>query len=529
MSTTLLARTGTATVPAATAAPSRSQFACVVFAIAMAVWPIVSLDLPALLDLPNNLARACIGTHLGADPFYDSLYRQSPPVVPNAGFDVFFVAVKALLPPMAIAQLFATLSVIATVTGAIALTRVLGGHVALVALLAGLSAHNYSLTWGFLNYQLGVGLCLWAGALWFHVRRRSIAQRVVLPGLVATALFYCHAIPLALYGLVVVVSELELWRRERMAWMVGARRTLVAGLQFVVPALMVVSSPTTAELAHAEVPDLLASLRGCAKAFHAGLGTADYVHVAVLAAIAVALLGFGRLRVVAGMRWSVVLLGAACLLVPDKTMQASCLQQRLPSAVASVAVAALLWRPRHPKFAMPLLCSIACALLGRTVLLCSAYTQRAAMLREAAVALSVVPDRALLYTATGTADSEDGWEKYRAPVLHAACLRALDAHVFLPQLLVSALHHTLAPANETVAEANLLFELEPPVRSPDDLRLNVRHLADLVRRGRARRECPPLPGGIWMVAVHFPADFAYPADIVDVMAQTAEITVLRVR
>ncbi len=516
------------------AAASRAQLAwrtealLIVAALGLAVLPVLMIELPGFIDLPNNVARASIRADLGVEPFYDLLFRRNATLVPNAAFDVFYGLASGVLSPIAIGRVFATVTILTTVTGVIALARALGSHVALAALLGALLAHDYSLVWGFLNYQLGIGLLLWGTVLWLRVRGRGLGA-VLGPCVLALALYYCHVLPLALYGVVLCGIELEQWRRQRAPWSSGLRALAVIGIPFLLPATMFLAGSTAGELQHIEAPDLLTSLRGCAKALHAGLGLADYFHLASLAGLGALAATLGRLRLAHGVRWSLLLLAAICLLAPDKTEEAACLQQRLPIVFAFLGAAALQWTPTRACFTRVLLLAAGLALGARTVALMFSYNDRAALVRDAVEVLGVVPDRALLFTMVGPLDRGDGWEKYRVPLLHVACLRALTGPVFLPQLLVSTLHHTVAPASPVVNEFCQMFALRSAVNSPDDVRARVAELRDKSTHAVAQRECPPLTGGLWIVAVHFPPEFAFPADVLTLVAHTPGVQILRVR
>lgn len=507
---------------------SGSQLAVVAIALLAAVLPLLAVDLPPLVDLPNNVARAHIRAQLGHDPFYDALFVRNSMLVPNAAFDLFCAVFGGLLSPWACGHLFAVLAVLVTVGGALALASAAGASLPVAALGAALLAHNYSLTWGFLNYQFGVGLALFGAALWLRLRDRGAWARVLAPSALSLLLFFCHVLPLALYGLLVFAVELELALRRRSTGIVV--RGALAGVQFVVPALLfVLESPTRGELSELPPFDLLAALRGCLKGLHAGLGGLEYAHAAALLTLLVLLWRVGRARIAPGLVLPVVALCGLSLLVPDHTASASCLQQRLPVVAAFVLVAA--WRmPSDLSRAMRWLAVAAGAVLAvRTVALMSAYRERSARLDEARAVLAAVPEGAVLYTFTGPLDQADPWAKYRAPLRHAACLAALDRHVVLPQLLVSALHHTVAPSNPTVAELNQHFMVHGTVATSAQLRAELGALLGILAEPASPATETAANRPIYVAAVLFPADFVFPTDLLDVVGRGEHLTLLRVR
>jgi hypothetical protein len=502
----------------------------VALALVLAVLPLLRSELPGFLDLPNNIARAAIAAQLDQGGFYAQLYRANPPFIPNAAFDACYATLAGVLSPLAIGRVFATFAVLVTVSGVIALARALRGPVALAALLGALLAHDYSLVWGFLNYQLGVGLLLWGVVLWLAVRRHRWRARCLAPAPLALALYYCHIVPLALLGVVIGAIELELARRARLRCAAVLQRLAVAAVPFALPAaLFVLGSPTAGELKRVELPDLLANVRGCVKALHAGLGGGEYVHLGGLCALAVLLWLRGRLHLARGLRFPLAALTVIVLIAPDKTEHAACLQQRLPVVLAFLAVGALHWRPLRRRAQHVVFAAVGVTLGIRTVQLAQAYAERDLVLRDAAGAVAAIPEQALVFTLVGPLDRADGWTKYRAPLVHAACLRALHGVVFLPQLLVSRLHHTLAPANETVTAFCQLAALHGDAECAHDVRARAHELRSRSAQAVSARHLPPLPGGVWIVAVHFPAHFEFPSDAVEVVQQTRHLCLLRVR
>ena len=504
--------------------------ACVAAALALAVLPLLGAELPGLIDLPNHVARAAIRERIGDDPFYAAFYRCNPPFIPNAAYDAFAAALSPWLAPPAIARTFTALAVLLPVCGAIALARALGNGSLLVVALAALCAYDYSLAWGFLNYRVGVGLALCGVAVAVRLHDAPVAWRLLVGALLTLAAFYCHALALLPYAVLVAGIEFDRGRRDAASVRRTAARVALALAPLAVPvATFLLKSPTAGELTSVGALDPAKGLRACAKALHAGIGVPDYLHLGLLALLAVLLLCCGRVRIVAGMHLPLALLAVACLSCPDESSEASCLQERLPTMLVFALTAALGWQPRRRAGSVAVAVLVAGGLVLRTTTLGDAYRERGRILADAQAALAAVPEGALLFTCTGPLADADHWQKYRAPVLHAACLRALSGRVFLPQLLVSALHHTVAPANETVAACVHQWNTAHGATTPEELRARVRTLAGVYRAGMGAEECPELPGGTFVVAVHFPADFAFPHDLLEPVVATPHVRVFAVR
>lgn len=505
--------------------PAWFEWVVVCAATLAAVLPLLLGDVPGLVDLPNNIARLQIREELYPGSWYAAFYAANSLAIPNAAFDLFGGALDAWLPPAALGRAFAVLSVVLTTTGAAALARAFGQRASLAAVLAAAIAHNYATTSGLLNYAAGLGIALWAAWVWLRLRRAQLALRWFVGCAAAFVLYFCHLFALGTYGLVVLGIELPRARRPAAlggGWwrlgLLGATMLPVIGLLF--------AGPAVGETQVLEWEGPVGALRNSAKALHGGLGVADYVHLAGLLGLWAILRRTGRLCITPRARLPLGLLVVATLLCPDATLEASCLQQRLPVAVALFVAASLRWRRRRgPGWLVPL--SIAVVLGERTVALVEGFAERAAVTERAAVLLGEVPEGACLFTLHFT--SEDPWQKYRAPIKHTACLVALDRQVFLPQLLVADFHHTLRAAPGFAMEMHQVYETRADFGSSAELRERVAELARLWRERRRDAAGAKLTRGLYLFVVQAAEGLELPLDLVEWVAGKGDAILLRLR
>lgn len=501
------------------------EWVVVCVATLAAVLPLLLGDVPGLVDLPNNIARLQIREELYPGSWYSAFYAANSLAIPNAAFDLFGGALDAWVSPMALGRAFAVLSVVLTTTGAAALACAFGQRASLAAALAAAIAHNYATTSGLLNYAAGLGVALWAAWVWLRLRRAPSALRWFACAAAAVALYFCHLFALATYGLVVLGIELP--RARRPAALGGGwwRLGLFAATMLPVVGLLLVG-PAVGETQVFEWESPLDVLRNGAKALHGGLGAADYVHLSALLGLCALLRSTGRLRIARSARLPLGLLVVATLLCPDATLEASCLQQRLPVAVALVAAASLRWRwQRGSGWLVPM--SVAIVLVGRTVMLVDGFRERAAATARAEAVLTRVPDGACLFTLHRT--DADPWQKYRAPIKHTACLVALDRQVFLPQLLVADFHHTLRAAPGFAMDMHQFYETRAGFATSAELRARVAGLARSWRERGRDAAGAKLTRGLYLFVVQGGEGLELPLDLAERVAGEGDAVLLRLR
>jgi hypothetical protein len=151
-----------------------------------------------------------------------------------------------VLPLHVVGRLFIALALLLPFVGTVVLHRTLFGRRSLWPFAAVLVIYNQILFLGFLNYLIGLGLALFGAVLW--IRMASVpARRLVVAAILAVALFFCHLIALAMYGLLLLAVEVGAWW-ERPS---GQRRRISAiadpitrlAVPFVIPALLYLRSP----------------------------------------------------------------------------------------------------------------------------------------------------------------------------------------------------------------------------------------------------------------------------------------------
>ena len=225
---------------------AKSEIA-VVFAVLLigACMPILSVQLPPLGDYANHLARMHIIAHVGSDPFLSQYFTITWGIIPNLAIDVLVPPLLHLMDVFVAGKIFVIAVVLLLVTGPMALNWAVTRQLSLAPLLAFGFIYNGFFMLGLMNYLFGVGLSLWATAIWIMLRERAgwlfVAQSLAF----TLALFLCHLYAVGLYLLAIGSYELWAWQQRRFTL---DRRLLLTALLFAamlaLAACMLLNGPT---------------------------------------------------------------------------------------------------------------------------------------------------------------------------------------------------------------------------------------------------------------------------------------------
>ena len=201
------------------------------FAFALA--PALFAPLPGMVDYPNHLARIALLARdggAGANPYYHAAWAA----LPNIALDALATPLARLIGPAAAVTTFYLLAQTLIVTGALALEIAVKGAVRLSPFLAVGFLFNTPFALGFLNFQFGIGLALWALAGWAALGPGRTGAKVALALFAEPALYFSHLFALGAFGFVAGLMTL--------AQVLSKRRTIAgAALDFAIlaaPALV---------------------------------------------------------------------------------------------------------------------------------------------------------------------------------------------------------------------------------------------------------------------------------------------------
>jgi hypothetical protein len=324
--------------------PAFSRFAPIFLALfAAASLPVLLCDTLPLFDYPNHLARM----HILADLPHSAALRQFYAIawrpLPNLAMDAIVPFLAQIMPLASAGKVFVLLTLFLLAAGAVVLHRVLFGAWSAWPCLAFLLLYSRTLLWGFLNYLFGLGLALFALALWIALARRSAALRVAAGAILALALFFAHLLAFGLYGVMVMGYEAGRVPRGRVTLRRGAAELAIAGAGFL-PALAILFLASPASMAGAvRFGHLARKLDLLFSVFDNYVRSFDVVCF-VIFVLALAFAFWRRwLRLAPEIRAPLALLVLVYLAMPSQLATASGSDHRIPLLIGLVLVAGSRW------------------------------------------------------------------------------------------------------------------------------------------------------------------------------------------
>lgn len=321
--------------------------------------PIVLYPWPPFADYINHLARMYIIAAVGSDADLARFYEIDWQVIPNLMMDLVVPPLERVLNIYVAGQVYIALSFVLILSGTLALNRQLFGRWSVLPLIAFPLLYNKVLLVGTLNYVFGIGLCLWALAVWVQLRERGMALRLGVSAAFVLALFLCHLFALGLYGLGLLAYETyrlgTIYAARRQSTAVEPRRSLFPLLDFVatglpfLPVLPLLMMSPTWGLRGSVMWELSGKLDGLIYAVEAYSQAASLVLTGIVAFAA----GWAiRQQVVRFHPFGYVLVALgtlAYLAMPRIIFDTYMADQRMPIALVFMAIACAHINLRHPQ------------------------------------------------------------------------------------------------------------------------------------------------------------------------------------
>lgn len=185
--------------------------------------PVLLTPIPAMVDYPNHLARMYILSQNGtpnANPHYEVAWA----LYPNLGMDLLVPQLARLTSVENATRLFLLLSQLLIVAGALLLEWVRKGRVHLAGFAALAFLYCLPFSWGFVNFEFGLGLALWGIAVYLMLADGPWPLRFLANLVFVAALYVAHFFSLGIYGATLGLFELSRIRQERVAYPVAAAR-----------------------------------------------------------------------------------------------------------------------------------------------------------------------------------------------------------------------------------------------------------------------------------------------------------------
>ena len=340
----------------------------------VALYPIIVVNVPNLVDYPNHLARMYILSHINGPGalrrFYEIRWRPTT----YMAMDAAFLGLSRIAPIYQAGKVFVALCVLLPVVSVAALHYVVHRRLSAVPIAAFLLSYNYILFYGFLNYLPVLCLSLLFFAGWIATADWPRWPRALLFCVPALALYFGHLMAFVAYCLLVGSFEIgRAWRTGFRPLPVVAADWIAAGLQ-VVPALALGLIVKTDRPFVGPLTTHFGTLAGKATAVVSPVLFMDHrVDVAIGAAAVLALIAgllTGRLRLAPALLPSLAAICVVSLLMPAILLDVWGMDIRLPLLAAMLLVAAVSTNERaRPALKLGVLVCVLLAVFARSVLI----------------------------------------------------------------------------------------------------------------------------------------------------------------
>jgi hypothetical protein len=378
---------------------------------AMLLAPLLVVDVPPLLDYPNHLARAFVLASLPGDTVLAQFYAPHWSIIPNLAFDLIALPLVQVLPVHVAGRLVIAASVLLPTLGAIAYNTALGGR--WWSLGVGLVAYNSCLLYGFLNFEIGLGIALLLAAAWLRWREDRPVLTIILAMLGAPVLFACHLMGLIFFGL--LVGSTELFRiyplPRNVMWQAAIVRGAVLLLVFAAPAILYAVSALQQLGGDAEFVGPAAKLIGLIRTFSNYDAVLDAVAACFAIFLAAGSMIAGRGRIPGPAAIAIGLLAVIYLVAPSAWKGTYSLDTRFAIMLALMLFAGFVptrWPPWFRTFAAG---GLLLLFLARMALLTTAWADHRTDLADLRLVLQPVrPGQAVYMAEAGLDEAPAYWK-----------------------------------------------------------------------------------------------------------------------
>jgi hypothetical protein len=418
----------------------------------IAVLPIVSVRLPPILDYPNHLARMHILAALPSSADLARYYQAVWTPIPNLAWDALVPALAAVVPVEIAMRLALAAMLLALAGGCVVLHRVAFRRWSVWPLFAFLLLYNRILLWGFLNYLAGVALMLWALAAWIAMERQSWPLRVAVGAVLATAIYLAHLAAFGAYALAVLAISLAAPAGK-------LRQTAIALVTLLPGAVVFLFAPTSGAESHIDYGNPLRKFDLPVSIFDNYDRIFDGATFGIVLIAVIAGLVRRNIALHAQLRWALLALLIAFIVLPSRLLSASGIDHRLPVAIALLFVAISDWGAIAPKWRTSMTAALLALLLIRMGVVETVWLRadrQYAALRPAFD--HIAPGATVAVAAPGGGVQAGG-----VPLFHFPTLAALDRDAFVDTIFADPRQQ---PLQLTELAASLATHPRPEILWP---------------------------------------------------------------
>lgn len=490
--------------------------------------PVAAVRYPPLFDYANHLARAHVLGQLESSAVFQAHFVGGGFLIPNVLADVVVLALSpAVGVPMA-GKLLLVLTFVLTLGGAYGLNRQLAGGFSPWPLLCAAVLYNEDFFWGFLNYNLGLGLMLCALAWRCAARSRRVRWRMAGDTVCALAILFAHLVAFGLYAIAVAVLELCWLVRQRPGWRAAGGRLAAAAGPLLVPPLLFAALSPSAELALAAGFDfsVFGKIMPFARLLSSGNPALDVACAAALVAGVAGALAAGVARLIGGLALVAGLYLVLVLTLPFSLLGSFFLDSRIIVAVALVFLAALApGRGMHPGWVAG---AIVLLVGARSVGLTEDWRRQDQGYAQVVATLDTVPAGSVIVTAVGYGFELGDWvttRRVKPAHEHTTLYATIRRDALVPNIFARPGQNPLVFRSPLEALNRAAANPVARVTEIGDARWMVQQVLPIADH---RTEVqPPIPA-VYVIGYRVPCEW-WPADLpIRRVACTAEFSLIEV-
>jgi hypothetical protein len=489
----------------ATATPVWITWALPLLALLLASLPLALSAVPPLFDYPNHLARADAMSRFYDDPALQSHFQLTSLLVPNVLSDIVLLVLMQEVDPDTAGRILIFVTFALTLGGIVALGLAAYGQVSPWALLGALFLTNEMFFWGFLNYNLGLALLLWAVAATLYLDEKPALLRLLAGTCFALLIFFAHLVAFGLFAVAVSVLEcVRAWRYRRQAWAKVAGHAAVSVLQFV-PALLLYFEVSPSSSLPLD-PRFDFSAWGKLSPFTRLLssGNPEMDVPVLIGATLITLGGLALRRAVLhrGLALASASFVGLVLMLPYSALGSFFLDSRIVIAAVYLLIASIAPRKLGPWGTGVVTAAALLLLIVRSSVLTHDWQEQSDSVSAVRDAFNRLPRGALLIAGSGAPFELGDWvntRRIKPASEHLATYAVIDRNAIVPNLFARQGHNPLVYNSPLPAMRRLGVNPIPRVYDEDDFNA-IANSADAVSAIKEEIE-PPIPG-VYVIVFH---------------------------
>ena len=417
-------------------ADESAKFNLVLFAILFTILaiPVLMVKIPAMGDYINHLARMHIIASIDSDPLLAKYYEIRWALIPNTGMDLVVPFLSRFFDIYVAGKIFILIILALIASGVFAINYAIYKQFSLAPFVALLFIYNTVLLFGFMNYLFGLGLALWAFAIWINFRESHPFLKIFIAFFSVLILFVCHLYAVSLFIFAIGCFELW-WLRQKGIY--TTRRFILFALILAVPSILVISllmnSPMLKGISYFKWAPLINKFNAIEWLIGLYNYYQDRMIGAAIAALSIYALGKGILKI-HPVGWLIMIFGVILYVVmPTRLFGSSEADTRLPIAILFMVIGFTHWKLPNAYSRVIFLGAVLVIILIRVTQVGTAWTMYDQVYAEIRKGFTTIKPGNTLITAV--AKRHPSWPYAKAyPLNYTDCLATIDRSIFTPHL-----------------------------------------------------------------------------------------------